>query len=124
MGRKILAVVVTAASALIAGCGPRPDGSVPKTPDPKSAEKSADETLRKYPNSNFPPSLVQLLAHPDRYHGEKVQVQGYLHVRFEGTAIYLSREDAEYGITTNGFWVEFDKASVPFEDGVQPKQLD
>jgi len=103
---------------LIVGCGPQLN--LP----PKSIAKSDDANILMFPNSDFPPSLVQLLTFPDRYHGKKVQIMGYLHVRFEGTAIYLSREDAEYGITRNGLWVSFDKASVPFEGGIEPKQLD
>lgn len=38
-----------------------------------------------------------------------MQVKGYLHVRFEGTAIYLSKADADHLITSNGFWVTFDE---------------
>ncbi len=48
---------------------------------------------------------------------------GFLRVRFEGTAIYLSKDDAEYGITSNGFHVllnprkyaEYDKCCVLLE---------
>ena len=98
MTRSVSAIVMVVLVALLAGCGLQ-TGAI----QPKSADESDDGEVRQYPNSDFPPSLVQMLAHPDRYHGEKVQIKGYLHVRFEGTAIYLSRADAEYGITYNGF---------------------
>jgi hypothetical protein len=123
MTRGVLSGFVIVAGVLFAGCGPPADTQKSKSAGPTAGQKKEEE-LGKFPSSEFPPSLVQLLAHPDRYHGEKLQVKGYLHVQFEGTAIYLSRDDAEYGITRNGFWVQFDKASGPFEDGVKPEQLD
>ncbi|HEY9504299.1 MAG TPA: hypothetical protein VIR01_21860 [Pyrinomonadaceae bacterium] len=50
-------------------------------------------------------SMVQLLGQPEKYNGRKVQVIGFVHFEFEGNAIYLSREDYEYGIVTNGLWL-------------------
>lgn len=60
-------------------------------------------------------SLVRLIANPERYHNQRIGVRGYLHVFFEGTAIYLSRDDANHLIRANGIRVSFDKAKVPFE---------
>ena len=34
-------------------------------------------------------SMVQLLAHPDKYHGKMVRVTGYLHVKFEDNCLIL-----------------------------------
>jgi hypothetical protein len=31
----------------------------------------------------------------------------YLHLEFEGNAIYLHKEDEEHGLSKNGFWVDF-----------------
>ncbi|MCO6455636.1 MAG: hypothetical protein J5I93_10110 [Pirellulaceae bacterium] len=84
----------------------------------------AQEKLQAYPNEDFQASIVQLLAHRDRYHGKKIQIKGFLHVRFEDSAIYLSKDDGEHGITTNGFWVSFEKANVPFEGAVGPGEFD
>ncbi len=53
-------------------------------------------------------SMVRLLADPDRYHGKAIQVEGFLRVGFEDNAIYLSRDDASYLITKNGFWITID----------------
>jgi hypothetical protein len=91
----------------LAGCG-APKGS---NASPAAAAVGAPEPepeLRKFTNEEFSPSLVQVLAHRDRYHGQKIQVKGYLHVRSEDTSIYLSKDDADHGITQNGFWVTFD----------------
>jgi hypothetical protein len=104
-----------------AGCSSKQgasDGAEVPTPTPIRTP------LIRHPNEEFNASIVQILAHRDRYHGKRVQVMGFLHVRFEGTAIYLSKDDAAYGITHNGFWVKFDKAAIPFNDPAGPKEFD
>ena len=117
MPQARLSVIGLVFCVLVVGCVPSGDN-----PEPKRT-KGADE-LREGPNREFSPSIVELLAQPVRYHGKRVRVKGFLHVRFEGTAIYLSREDAEHLITRNGFWVTFDPKATRFEDGDEPKQLD
>lgn len=60
----------------------------------------------------LPASLIQLLASPEKYHGKRVQVEGFLHyIRYEEieSALYLSREDANYGITANSLGVSYDE---------------
>ena len=52
-------------------------------------------------------SLISLIATPEKYNEKKVQVIGYLHLEFEGTAIYFHKEDYEKGILENSFWVNF-----------------
>jgi len=52
-------------------------------------------------------SLVKLIASPEKYNGKRIQVIGYLHLEFEGNAIYLHQEDYKHGISENSFWVEF-----------------
>jgi hypothetical protein len=44
-------------------------------------------------------------------------------VEYEGTAIYLSKDDADHLITRNGLAVSFDKNAVPFEGVVEPKEF-
>lgn len=51
--------------------------------------------------------MIQLIATPERYDGKKVSVYGYLHLQFENTALYLSKEDSKYG--GNALWVSFSK---------------
>jgi hypothetical protein len=52
-------------------------------------------------------SLVKLIANPEKYDRKRIQVIGYLHLEFEGNAIYLHQEDYKYGISENSFWLEF-----------------
>ena len=62
-------------------------------------------------------SLVQLLAAPERFHNKRVQVIGYLQLRFEGDAIYLHKEDCDHGITKNGVWINIPERWAKTPDG-------
>ena len=55
-------------------------------------------------------SLVQLLATPERFHGKRVQVIGFLRLEFEGDALYLHQEDYRRGISKNAIWVDLPDA--------------
>jgi hypothetical protein len=57
-------------------------------------------------------SLIQLLANPEKYHGKKIHVMGYLNLEFEGNAIYLHKEDYEHSLVKNGFWVEISNKTM------------
>jgi hypothetical protein len=70
-----------------------------------SSEASSHPVIR-YPNLDSAVSIVELLSSPDKYHGKRVLISGYLIVRFEGSAIYLSKDSADYGISRNAIWVE------------------
>jgi hypothetical protein len=54
-------------------------------------------------------SLIRLIASPEKYDGKSIQVIGYLHLKFEGDALYLHKEDYENGLHENAFWVSFSK---------------
>ena len=51
-------------------------------------------------------SLVQLITHPDHYHGKRVRLIGYMHLEFEGDALYMHRDDYAYVIYKNGLALE------------------
>jgi hypothetical protein len=38
-------------------------------------------------------TMVQLLGNPEKFDGIKIRLKGYCRVEFEGTAIYLNKED-------------------------------
>jgi hypothetical protein len=50
-------------------------------------------------------SIVQLIANPERYDGKRIQLIGFVRIEFEGTAVYLHREDYERGIEKNALWI-------------------
>ena len=52
-------------------------------------------------------SLIRLIATPEAYDGKFVRVEGYLHNKFEDSALYLSKDDADYLVGQNGLWVTY-----------------
>lgn len=55
-------------------------------------------------------SVLHLVAKPEQYNGKRVKLFGYLHVRFEDSALYLSKDDADYLTGANAIWVSYDSA--------------
>ena len=56
-------------------------------------------------------SLINLIATPADFDGKQVRVKGFARVEFEGSAIYLHRDDYLYGIAKNGLWLDLEMAS-------------
>jgi hypothetical protein len=52
------------------------------------------------------PSLIELIARPEQFHGKPVRVIGFVNFEFEGNGLYLSRESWERGISRNGLWID------------------
>ena len=52
-------------------------------------------------------SMVQLLAHPRRYDGRRIMVEGVGCLEFEGTALYLTMGDYENIVGKNSVWLNF-----------------
>lgn len=57
-------------------------------------------------------SMVELLANPKKFHGKFVQVSGFLHNQFEDTALYMTKEDADYLNGRQGVWIVFDNPKI------------
>ncbi|MBE7646765.1 hypothetical protein [Tenacibaculum finnmarkense] len=75
----------------------------------KSENTNTDNEPEMEYTSNRTLSLVNLIATPEKYHGKKVQIIGFLNIEFEGDGIYLHKDDYEHGIYSNGFWVSIDQ---------------
>lgn len=56
-------------------------------------------------------SIINLIANPEKYYGKKVNVTGYMISEFEGTAIYLSRDDYDNRIYKNSIFLLIGKGS-------------
>ena len=54
-------------------------------------------------------SIVQLIATPEKYEGKMVAITGYVHLEFEGNGIYLHKDDYQYGLHSNGLWLNVQK---------------
>ena len=55
--------------------------------------------------------LLQLFTMPDAFNGKRVTVFGYCRLNFEGTAIYLYKEDFVYGLS-NTVWLEMSPKDI------------
>jgi hypothetical protein len=62
---------------------------------PKGGPDYADESV----------SLIQLIANPERYDKKIVRFIAYLHLEFEGDAVYLHRDDFEHAISNDAIWI-------------------
>lgn len=51
--------------------------------------------------------MVQLIATSENFDGKTIQVVGFLRLEFEGSVLYLHREDYDHGIYRNAIWVDF-----------------
>lgn len=51
-------------------------------------------------------SIIQLIASPELFNEKKVRVIGFLHLEFEGNAVYLHREDFENSIDKNSIAIK------------------
>lgn len=61
--------------------------------------------------------MVQLLANPGAFHGKVIRVYGYLHVKFEDSCLYLSKDDADHLNGKQSFWISYSETVE-----LQPKQ--
>jgi hypothetical protein len=61
--------------------------------------------------------MINLIATPEKYHGEKVQLVGYMVLAYEEQAIYLSKLHSDNGMLKNGLvlWLE-DEQTMKLKD--------
>jgi hypothetical protein len=74
--------------------------------DPKklSATSDTNKTIRFKQTEEI--SLINLIANPQKYEGQKVTIMGYLHLEFEGNGLYINKADFENSISKNAIWIE------------------
>ena len=82
----------------------------PQPPAATCVARNSDGTCGLYTAS-----IVQLLANPERYDGLRVRTFGYIHLEFEGNAIYLHQEDERKGLYANGLWVSLATGISPHD---------
>jgi hypothetical protein len=57
-------------------------------------------------------SLIQLIASPEQFNGKDVRVIGFLHLEFEGDAVYSHRDDYEYSIHKNSVSINLSELQI------------
>ncbi|PZX51497.1 hypothetical protein LV84_03654 [Algoriphagus ratkowskyi] len=66
-------------------------------------------------------SMIEVLVKPDEFNSKKILFSGILIYEHENSAIYLSKQSAEYAVSTEAFWVRFAKG---YESDQELKKLD
>lgn len=56
-----------------------------------------------------PVSPIHLIANPEKYDGKRIRLHGFLHYQFEDSALYLSKDDADYLNSANAIWIRYDE---------------
>jgi len=57
-------------------------------------------------------SIVSLLSSPEKYDGELVRVEGFLHFRMGDHALYLSEDAATHGMIASALWLKTSPETV------------
>lgn len=104
------------AGSLAVGCTPQAERKALGSATPMSTVVASPDSLRFKTRCQtvdsagrctlWALSLVELIARPELYHGQRVQVIGFVNFEFEGNGLYLSQTDWERGISRNGLWIE------------------
>lgn len=63
-------------------------------------------------------SIIRLISMGNRYDGYVVQVRGYLHIEFEGNALFLTEEHFVHGLTKNAIWVDFPESMTGYMEHI------
>jgi len=78
------------------------------------SRSESDSTCLRYT-----PSLIALIAAPDRYQLKTVQVIGFANLEFEGNALYVGREDFERGLVANAVWIDVPDSLMPKDSSLR-----
>ncbi|MFC6921178.1 hypothetical protein [Microbulbifer taiwanensis] len=68
--------------------------------------------------------LVRVICDPSQFHGKEIIVRGFLKVKHEDIAIYLSKDVAVAGLTENSLWVsESSEIKLHSKEGASSGEL-
>jgi hypothetical protein len=95
--------------SLVAACAPKPKAPSPEVP--ASSTQASSDCYEAQGHCLV--SIVELIANPAKFDGKKVWVNGYVHIGFENSGIYLHEDDYLHVLPRNGLWVNL-------ADGVDP----
>lgn len=60
-------------------------------------------------------SLVSVIANPDNFQGKVIAVEGFLHLKFEDSRLYICKEHADFLVTSNAIAIEVAEENVLLE---------
>lgn len=61
-------------------------------------------------------SLIELISNKTNFHGKTALAEGYAVIGFENISLSLTKDNAEYGITKNGVWIDFEEQFLKTND--------
>jgi len=62
------------------------------------------------PSEDLP--LVRLVVSPEKYHGKRVRVIGFVRLEEEGSGVYVHKEDYQHALIGNGVWINVSGARL------------
>jgi hypothetical protein len=68
-------------------------------------------------------TLLQVLSSPENYHGQEMQLIGFLHIAFEGDGLYLHKEDFDHAIVGNMIWVDITEEMEKNKDKLNDRHV-
>jgi hypothetical protein len=71
-------------------------------------QPSASPTISLNEGRVLDVSIIRLIATPEKFDGKYVRVVGFVSLEFEGTAIYLHKDDYQYKLIKNCLWLNLD----------------
>ncbi|GGG55190.1 hypothetical protein [Epilithonimonas arachidiradicis] len=69
----------------------------------KDNSKNDEDNYIDILSKNYNVSLIKLISNPEKYHNKPIQVIGYLHLEFEGKAIYINELDYKHSLDKMDF---------------------
>lgn len=73
--------------------------------------------------SMYPVSMIRILANPEAYKGKTVRVEGILHLNFEDSRLYLTKEHADHLSCENAIDVQLSNKRLSLEPAHSKKAL-
>lgn len=118
MSRSRLFLAAVALVVLLVRCGGQQTTDTSQAPTPESSDEESGNNTMEGSGEMARPSMVQLLAAPQEFHGRQVQLTGYLVLEFENQALYMSESAAANDQFSESIWVTFAEGVLP-DDGMQ-----
>lgn len=56
--------------------------------------------------------IQQIIANPARFEGRRVRVAGFMHLQFEGEALYMREQDYISLLFKNGVWLDLSESQT------------
>lgn len=111
--KRMLAVICIMLLVFVAGCQQQDRPNLEATPEPVPDHMDQERDVEKFNDVDWrliDVSMVNLIAHPERYHGKVVRLDGIGNIGEDGRTLALCRGTVNPKDT---MWLEFDPELAP-----------